>query len=663
MMFVATVLACASTPSHAAFPTTHTSSCREALESERVSLQLHSWIDLTFGFKLSNPAARIARNVHLSHQRRPGALYAPSTAQIFNKSHPRRVPLHTRVSTARYYGSPAETPHLRRDSEAKADTQTRDAAALSSTHESIGASEYTASLRLLEEAELHGAASSSTQSPLQVGHAAADADAACADTGRDTEGQRFDCRSGEQLDVQGIARIALQLYADQLLLDGWPQETRSALGCGLAAGDRARVTAAVRTFITDCECAAKGAQAGSDSITTAAAQLPDLLAALRAPADEHCVAQTAQAASDSSDLIMLPIMAVLQSRLFSEEVWTTVYQLQPLLLSGDLAARAELSHTHASADAAAGCAEPDAFALAEALKGVQPAAVVLAAAQLCSVQQPASSPPSVGAESHQATRSLQRVASAPKRKDSDSPLCDTATVRQQPQDEGAQAAAVREHEPWEASSGHALAAVMRGTAGAACIVRVLLRALHSLAHHTPGAGVVLRASDASKEAVRRCMPYGNSVTGLRAPSNRECVERAAGAAWEWCVSSSPAALLTVEVLPAWRRTVDAVCAAAALTPASVQIAAQLLAPAALLQAFEVRLRACGRCSCAAKSVIAESSTPVPGMQLERVVWPDHSRHFTFLNIVRASGVWADDSMRAGAAIAAAVRHDEPKRRR
>ena len=587
-MLATTVLACASTPHTQRAPTTHPFSCREALESERVSLQLHSWIDLTFGFKLLNPAARIARNVHLSHQRRPGALYAPRTAQIFDQAHPQRVPLRTGASSARWNGSPVETPHLRRDGEEKAFAHVRDAAAVSPTHESTGASEFTESLRLLEEAELHGAASSGTQSPHHVGDAAADADAACADTEQDGEIQRFDCCSGEQLDVQGIARIALQIYADQLLLDGWPQHTSSALGSAVAAGACVRVPAAVRAFITECECAVKGAQTGSDNITTAAAQLSALLSALRAAPDEHGVAQTAQASADSSDLSMLPIMAVLQSRLFTEEVWTTVYQLQPLLLSGGLAARAELSHTHASAGAAAGCADPDALALAETLRGVQPAAVMLAAAQLCSVQQPASSPASISAESQPATRSLQRVASAPKGSDSGSPLCDTANARHQPQDEGAQAAAVRHYEPWEASPGHTLAAVVRGTAGAACIVRVLLRALHSLAHLTPGAEVVLRASDTSTKAVRRCMPYGNIATDLRAPSKREFVERAAGAAWEWCVSRSPAALLTVEVLPAWRRAIDAACTGTTLGSASVQVAAQLLAPAALLHVFEVR---------------------------------------------------------------------------
>ena len=69
---------------------------RAALESAHVSSQLHQWIDLTFGYKLSGEAGRLAKNVALmdrSHPRSSGYV------QLFSLPHPARF-LNTEKSNA-----------------------------------------------------------------------------------------------------------------------------------------------------------------------------------------------------------------------------------------------------------------------------------------------------------------------------------------------------------------------------------------------------------------------------------------------------------------------------------------------------------------------------------------------------------------------------------
>lgn len=62
---------------------------RMALESERVADQLHDWIDLTFGYKLSGKAAVEAKNVALPAAN-PTALTNRGRVQLFQKPHPPR---------------------------------------------------------------------------------------------------------------------------------------------------------------------------------------------------------------------------------------------------------------------------------------------------------------------------------------------------------------------------------------------------------------------------------------------------------------------------------------------------------------------------------------------------------------------------------------------
>ncbi|CAM6117206.1 unnamed protein product [Calypogeia fissa] len=62
---------------------------RDALESDRVSSQIHHWIDLTFGYKLSGEAAVTAKNVTLSTVA-PSVPRSSGRRQLFSKPHPRR---------------------------------------------------------------------------------------------------------------------------------------------------------------------------------------------------------------------------------------------------------------------------------------------------------------------------------------------------------------------------------------------------------------------------------------------------------------------------------------------------------------------------------------------------------------------------------------------
>ncbi|XP_021595628.1 protein GFS12 isoform X2 [Manihot esculenta] len=63
---------------------------RDALESDRVSCQIHNWIDITFGYKMSGQAAVAAKNVMLPSSE-PTKLRSVGRRQLFTRPHPGRL--------------------------------------------------------------------------------------------------------------------------------------------------------------------------------------------------------------------------------------------------------------------------------------------------------------------------------------------------------------------------------------------------------------------------------------------------------------------------------------------------------------------------------------------------------------------------------------------
>ena len=78
---------------------------RKCLESQRVSEKLHSWIDLTFGYKLSGSSAVRAKNVCLDLVDNHLDLRDGGVIQIFNSPHPTK-------NTGNSYWDPKKAPNL-----------------------------------------------------------------------------------------------------------------------------------------------------------------------------------------------------------------------------------------------------------------------------------------------------------------------------------------------------------------------------------------------------------------------------------------------------------------------------------------------------------------------------------------------------------------------
>ncbi|XP_060173979.1 protein GFS12 isoform X2 [Lycium barbarum] len=89
-------------PSWAGTPEEFVKLHRDALESDRVSQQLHNWIDITFGYKLFGDAAVAAKNVMLPSSA-PTNLKSVGRRQLFTKPHPPR-----RLATLGIYDKTSE---------------------------------------------------------------------------------------------------------------------------------------------------------------------------------------------------------------------------------------------------------------------------------------------------------------------------------------------------------------------------------------------------------------------------------------------------------------------------------------------------------------------------------------------------------------------------
>ncbi|XP_022760770.1 LOW QUALITY PROTEIN: protein GFS12-like [Durio zibethinus] len=76
-------------PSWAGSPEEFIKLHRDALESNRVSCQIHHWIDITFGYKMLGPAAVAAKNVMLSSSESTKAR-SIGRRQLFTQPHPAR---------------------------------------------------------------------------------------------------------------------------------------------------------------------------------------------------------------------------------------------------------------------------------------------------------------------------------------------------------------------------------------------------------------------------------------------------------------------------------------------------------------------------------------------------------------------------------------------
>ncbi|XP_061376167.1 protein GFS12-like, partial [Gastrolobium bilobum] len=96
---------------------------RDALESNRVSFQLHHWIDITFGYKMSGQAAIAAKNVMLPLSE-PMMPRSTGRRQLFTRPHPIRYATSriTRNGTNKYTKVWSQTNEMQRETSLLSET-------------------------------------------------------------------------------------------------------------------------------------------------------------------------------------------------------------------------------------------------------------------------------------------------------------------------------------------------------------------------------------------------------------------------------------------------------------------------------------------------------------------------------------------------------------
>jgi len=232
-----------------------------------VSLALHHWIDVSFGYKLSGAAAVAAMNVHHSAAASaPRRIHTTGLSQLFHAPHPRRLPRRTR-------SQPAPASH---DAQAPAQQPVAHAAATDvlvpgmlgqqATEDRLDVRMPTAQLvaglreleltgslpaALLEEPPAplgaHSPDSSTSVHALHRMHCERRSSGASSSSSYDASSAWRPASAREAaIDMAGIARLAVQLYSGQLLLDGWPAQ-----GAG-SDWERTALPRSVRAFVDTC---------------------------------------------------------------------------------------------------------------------------------------------------------------------------------------------------------------------------------------------------------------------------------------------------------------------------------------------------------------------------------------------------------------------------
>lgn len=243
---------------------------RQALESERVSEGLPGWIDLTFGFKRSGDAAVAARNVHLCHMSQHGTIATSGTAQLFSQAHPRRHPTTAApaaqtaagVQRAATHAAVPLAPRLVHNADESSSGSEGTVCSLEGLESPAAQPATYASdakyqglhdaLRALQDCETFGGGEAWRPSapPVPPAHSPPQP-CPLAHT-----------PEGVLRDVEGIARVAMQLFLDELAFDGWPGSDAAGAGeaqCSthglrnaLDEATRKGLPSAVRTFVHLC---------------------------------------------------------------------------------------------------------------------------------------------------------------------------------------------------------------------------------------------------------------------------------------------------------------------------------------------------------------------------------------------------------------------------